>query len=425
MLAEQLRRSDLSRRDRGLVTQLVYGSIAWQGLSDHILESLGRPPDKLDPEIRTILRLALFQLTKLDRVPDFASVDTAVTLAKKQRGRGVGGLVNALLRKFLRADKDPQLPSRSDIAHALSVTYSHPRWIVDRWLQEFESSDVEALLVANNQAAPTALRVNTTRASHEEILTTLAEVDSRRTQYSPEALRCTPSGPFEKMEAFRQGLFTPQGEASHLVGAMVPIEAGDTILDACAAPGGKSTHLAERAKGAARIIALDRSKRGIVRVAREASRLGVAVEAARADATRLPFGPGVEFAAALVDAPCSGLGTLRQHPEIRWRRTPEDATNLANLQSRILDSVAGHIRPGGSIVYSTCTLLAEENQQRVSKFLREHSEFRVADPRAALPAPARDLVDPTTLFLQTYPHRHDMDGFFAARLQRAPTSQPS
>ncbi len=414
-LSRQLEDNRLDERDRGLATQLVYGTIAWQGLSDHVLASLGRPPERLDAAVRTLLRMAFFQAIKLERVPDFAVVDTAVELAKRHN-RGAAGLVNALLRALLRSGKDLHLPVASDIVQHLAISGSHPPWLVERWLAALGAAETEALLTADNRAAPTVLRVNPRRADRAAALAALAAEGyaARPTRYAADAIEIDLRSGMGKLNAFRTGLVTPQGEASQLVGAMIPV-AARTVLDVCAAPGGKAIQIAERADAA--VVAVDRARAGVVAIARQASRVGVAVGILRADARELPLRNTALFDAVLVDAPCSGLGTLRQHPEIRWRRRPEDVARLAALQGEILRAAATRVQPGGILVYATCTLLAEENEERIAAFLADQPHFAIDDPRTDLPEAARELVDGDA-FLRTYPHRHGLDGFFAARLKR-------
>ncbi len=415
-LARRLQSSSLDERDRGLATQLVYGTIAWQGLADHILTTLDRPPEKIELPLRTLLRMALFQMAKLDRIPDFAVVDTSVELSKRYKSGRAAGLVNALLRGFLRGEKRFDPPGDGDPAARLAVSGSHPRWLVERWIEILGPEQAEHLLEADNLPAPTVLRANLRRGDRDTAIAALARdgCSARPTKYSPEGIECDLRSGLTDLAAFRDGLATAQGEASQLVGRLIPVDAA-TILDACAAPGGKTTHLAERT--GRRIVAVDRSRAGARQVARQAARLGVAVDSIRADARALPLSPSKAFDAVLVDAPCSGLGTLRQHPEIRWRRQPTDVRRLAHVQSAILDEVAVYVALGGTLVYATCTLLPDENEDRIALFLDSHPDFEVTDPRPDLPEAARDLIDKDH-FLRTWPHRHNLDGFFAAKLGR-------
>jgi len=423
-LGEGLRAAALPVRERGLATQLVYGTLAWQGLLDRAIAQGGREPQALDLPLRTLLRLALFQLVRLDRVPAFAAVDTAVELSKEVKRGAASGLVNALLRRFLRDGKRIALPPReADLAAHLAAACSHPRWLVQRWLDELGAAETEALLAANNTAAPTVVRVNRRRATPAQLLATLAArgVAARPARYAQDALVVEPGGDPADLPGYREGWWALQGEASQLVVCLLAAQPGMCVVDACAAPGGKATASAERVGDGGRVVALDRHRAGLQQMRRAARRLGLFnLFAAQADATALPFAPRWTADAVLVDAPCSGLGTLRQHPEIRWRRTADDVDDLAGLQRRLLDAAAPHVAPGGALVYATCTISVPENAGVVAEFLAAHAEFAVDDPRPHLPAAAHELVDARG-FLQTFPHRHGLDGFFAVRLKRRAT----
>jgi 16S rRNA (cytosine967-C5)-methyltransferase len=422
--AELGRRSAKGRlpaRDQALLTRLVYGTLAWQGYLDEGIRSCGQKPERLEAPILTLLRLALFQLTKLTRVPEFAAVDTAVELAKSFRGGAASGLVNAVLRRFLRQAKAVPMPSPAEdpVGHA-AVSLSHPRWLVERWIAELGRSEAEALMLANNEAAPTVLRANTTRTDRASLLRhlTAAGVLARECRFSPEGLIVDSSVDPLSLPGIAEGLCHVQGEASQLVSHLLGARPGDAVLDACAAPGGKATHLASRVGEKGTVVAVDRSHEGVVRLRRVARRLGLtAVRPLVADARALPFARARAFDAVLLDAPCSGLGTLRQHPEIRWRRQPEEVEDLAALQSELLRSVAAFVKPAGTLVYATCTLIRTENDDVLDRFLAAAPEFSVDDARPWLPAAAHNLVDGSGI-LRTFPHRDGLDGFFAVRLKR-------
>jgi 16S rRNA (cytosine967-C5)-methyltransferase len=420
-LAERLRAASLDARDRGLATQLVYGTLAWQGLLDHAIAQAGRDPLQLDTPVRTLLRLALFQLVRLERIPDFAAVDTAVELSKEFKRGAASALINAVLRGFLRGGKHIDLPARdTDPAGHLAAALSHPRWLVERWFAELGSAETAALLAANNTPAPTVLRVNRRRTDAARLSAALAArgISVMPAAYAPDALTVEASGEPSALPGFRDGWFSLQGEASQLVVAMLDPPAGARVLDASAAPGGKTTAIAERIGYEGFVVAVDRRHRGLRHIERTAARLGLAnIGVLQADAARLPLDLTWSAEAVLVDAPCSGLGTLRQHPEIRWRRTPPDIDRLAALQLRLLEGAAPYVAARGALVYATCTISAPENADVVDRFVAVHPEFAIDDPRARLPPSAQQLVDRRG-FLQTLPHRHGLDGFFAARLVR-------
>ncbi len=419
-LGAALPRARLEARDRALATQLVYGTLAWQGLLDHVLAGLGRAPERLDPPLRTVLRMALFQLLKLERIPDFAAVDTAVELAKGVASGSASGLVNALLRRFLRAGKRVDLPPESDRVAHLAIATSHPRWLVERWVDELGASEAAALLAADNAPAPTVLRVNPARASRAEVLAALAEagIAARPARFAELGIALEQAADPVALPGWDSGRFAVQGEASQLVVDMLGATAGARVLDVCAAPGGKALAIATLVGGAGVTVAFDRRRSGLQRLRAEAARLGCSVLVAQADATLPPLGLATRFDAVLVDAPCSGLGTLRQHPEIRWRRRREDLAARATLQAALLTAAARAVRRGGVLVYATCTLSRLENEGVVERFLRARADFAPDDPRPFLPAAAHQLVAADRT-LRTLPHRHGLDGFFAVRLRRA------
>jgi 16S rRNA (cytosine967-C5)-methyltransferase len=424
LLGHRLTRSGLVPRDQALVTRLVYGTLAWQAYLDHIIAACARrPPDQLDAPIRILLRLALFQLCLLSKIPDFAVVDTAVQLAKRFRGGSVSGLVNAVLRRAAGEWQHVALPSpQDDPVGYLATRLSHPRWLVERWLAQYGFDETDALLRANNEPAPTVLRTNCRKIEPAELLRRLREAGcvAEPTTFSPLGIRIEHAGSPDRVPGYSDGFFSVQGEASQLVGLLAAPCPGDRVLDACAAPGGKTTHLAELMDDRGEVVALDLNAHGIDRIERMSRRLSLSiVRTTVVDATAWHDG-GDGFDCVLVDAPCSGLGTLRQHPEVKWRRTPAAIAELAVLQQRLLLHLADMVRPGGTLVYATCTLSIAENDNVLQTLLRAHTDFSRDDPRPLLPEPARALIDADGV-LRSFPHRHGLDGFFAARLKRRET----
>jgi 16S rRNA (cytosine967-C5)-methyltransferase len=420
-LAQRLDAVTLDPRDRSLATRLVYGTLAWQGYLDHVIEALCRQPARLDPPVRTLLRLALFQITRLSRVPDFAAVDSAVELSKRFRSGAASGMVNAVLRRYLRERDHIRFPNRSnDLAGFLSVTLSHPRWLVEQCVARFGAAETESLLSGNNEPAPTVLRVNRLRAEPEALMQQLGSsgVHATPSHFAPDAIVLEHGGDPAALPGFAAGHFSSQSEASQLVALLIGAQRGDRILDGCAAPGGKSTYLAELLRDEGEVVAVDRDEHGLAHLQQAARRLGLrCIRTMPGDVAELVPALGDRFDAVLLDAPCSGLGTLRQHPEIRWRRTPESIADVVRTQRRLLDAVAGAVRPGGVVVYATCTLTTMENEAVIEDFLSAHGAFTIQDPRPYLPPSARLFTD-DACFFRTYPHGQGLDGFFAARLQR-------
>lgn len=423
LLGHHLRERGFDRRDQALATRIVYGTIAWQGYLDNILQAFSRrEPASLDLPVRVLLRMGLFQIVKLTRVPAFAVVDTTVELSKLHRGGSAAGLVNAVLRRAAREWQTVALPApEDDLAGHLSVRLSHPRWLVERWIDELGVEETEALLTADNEEAPTVLRVNLHRATRDAVIRDLRDAgfEAEPTLWSPAGVRIIPGGFPGSLPGHAEGRFSVQGEASQLVALIVGASPGNRVLDACAAPGGKATAIAEAMGDTGTVQALDSSEAGVRRISAMARRLGLSsVEASVADATRWqPPAEDRQFDCILVDAPCTGLGTLRQHPEVRWRRTADDVTRAAELQRRILAHMAGFVRPGGALVYATCTVTREENEDVVASLLATNDELIIDDPRPSLPEKTQELIG-TDGFLRTAPQRHNLDGFFAARLKR-------
>jgi len=418
-LAGALAASALPTRDRALASRLVYGTLAWQGRLDWQLAHLAnRDPATLDPHVRTALRLGLYQIALLDRVPDHAAVATSVELAKRHVP-AASGLVNAVLRRATRERTRLPLPDpAADLTAHLAIALSHPRWLVERWQARFGPSALRELLAADNEASPTVLRARPGDRDALVARLTAAGLPCEPGRFGPDAVRVQAADPHD-LAGWSDGAFSVQNEASQLVVRLLNPQPGMRVLDACAAPGGKTTYAADLMGDRGLIVALDHRRRGARAIAGNAQRLGLrsiaalVLDARSADAA---FPPG-SFDRILVDAPCSGLGTLRAHPEIRWRRQPADLVRLAEQQRRILEAVTPLLNPHGVLVYATCTLTEEENEGVVAAWLAAHPELRRENAAAYLPAAARALVDDGGS-LCTLPHRDDLDGFFAVRARR-------
>jgi len=419
LLAHRLAASPLGVADRALTTRLVYGTLVWQGRLDHHLGTLLRSSlAGLEPAVRAALRLGLYQLLFLERVPVYAAVDSSVRLAQIA-GRGAGGLVNAVLRRAAAVGRDGLgLPNPGeDPLGRLAVEWSHPRWLVERWAEEFSVEELPDLLAADNLAGGTALRANTLRTTRATLVEELeaAGAAARPGVWAPDAVIVERnSAALRELAAWRSGHFAFQGEASQLIAPLLDLYPGARVLDACAAPGGKAGHAGAHVGQSGLVVALDRRAAGVRRIRDEAKRLGVPLVGVVGDACQ----PGLRgtFDGVLVDAPCSGLGTLRRHPELRWRRRPRDIPRLAALQRDLLAGVAPLVRPGGVLVYAVCTLAREENTGVVTALAEAHPRFAVESVATVPDPPPATTITPLG-FLMTLPHRHGLDGFFAARLR--------
>jgi 16S rRNA (cytosine967-C5)-methyltransferase len=411
------RRALRDERDRALAGEIATGTLRWQGAFDHVIERFAnRSAAKLDPEILAILRTAMFQLLHLDRVPAAAVVDDAVDLARKAGKRSAAGFVNALLRRVSRERAHLPLPEGPPI-DMLSITLSHPRWLAARWLERHGFDNAAAWARFDNSPAPLTLRVNTLKTTIDRAIADLAAtgVTTTRGRFAPAALIVTGGNPLLTPLA-HTGVFIVQDEASQLVGEYAGAAHGETILDACASPGGKTTQMAAAMEGRGTIVAVDVRGRRVDLLARTIAETGAAnVRIVQADARVAP--PFTRaFDAVVVDAPCSGLGTIRRDPDVRWRRSEADLVVFAGRQRDMLASLATIVRPGGRLVYSTCSSEPDENEAVVQDFLAAHPEFRRDAPSAFAESPTlRTLLDERGA-LKTLPFRDALEAFYAVRM---------
>jgi 16S rRNA (cytosine967-C5)-methyltransferase len=420
LLDARLRDSALARPDRALVTELVYGVLRWQGMLDWLLPPLlDRPLAALEPRVRQLLRLGTYQLTCLTRIPAFAAVDETVSLAREVGTGRASGYVNAVLRRVV-AEPRRHAPERdADPLAYWTGPGSHPAWLVERWLRRLGPEEAGALMTANNQVPPLTVVVNRLKADAGEAERLLREAVREVVpgRVVPGSFACRGAGSPGDLPGFAEGVFLPMDEAGALPVLALDLAPGHEVLDACAGGGGKSALIAACVGQTGRVLALDRSPRAIRRFATAKERLGLAsVHATLYDARGAGEAWAGRFPHVLLDAPCSGLGTLRRRPEIKWRRRPEDLPRAAALQTELLAGVAGAVAAGGLLVYSTCSLEPEETDDVIDAFLARHTAF-------ALEGPGPDLhrfADPERRgILRSWPHRHGTDGFFVARLRRA------
>ena len=423
LLNASLGRSQLTARDRAFATELVYGTLRWRGRIDFYLSHLlERDLDKLEPLVATALRLGAYQLLFSDRIPPTAAVDESVRCARAAGAERATGLVNAVLRRLASERETIALPplDRDPVGHLVHAL-SMPPWIAEHWIDQFGADEAAALARASNDAPPLTVRANRSRVGVEELLADMRTrfPEAERCRFAIDGITLGRRGHPALDPAFLAGRFTVQDEASQLTVSLLDPQPGERVLDACAAPGGKTTAIAERVGDGGHVLAVDRHPRRLDLVRRAARRLGLgAIHTEERDAA-LPF-EGAAFATpfdrVLVDAPCSGLGALRRNPDARWRVGPGDPARLAAVQLAIVKSAAATLRPGGVLVYSTCTLLPEENEAVVKAFL-DNSEGYTRASVDVLPPEVRPVVGRDG-WLRCLPHRHDTDGFFAARLER-------
>jgi 16S rRNA (cytosine967-C5)-methyltransferase len=415
----------LDARDRALALELVYGVLRRQNTLDWRLDLVAtKPMARLPVRVRMALRLGAYQLLYLDKVPPSAAVHESVSLAKA-RGTSAHwpGFVNAVLRALTRAPAPPWPDREADPVLALSVQYSCPSWLTERWVTRFGLREAEALCRATTVIPPLTIRVNTLKTRREALAARLAESGyaTRPTRISPVGLVLDKCGSVAELPLFRDGLFYVEDEAAQLVAPIVDPQPGERVLDLCAAPGGKTTHLASLMQNQGTIIAVDANAARLRLLEDNCRRLGVTiVSVVRTDAAaglprHLRERP---FDRVLVDAPCSGLGVLRRHPEAKWRKTAEDLARHQAAQRRLLDQARLLLRPGGILVYSTCSSEPEENEQVIDRFCREHKEFRRESVAPWLPQPGLSFVTGRGE-LSTARNDDSLDMFFAARLRKA------
>lgn len=422
-LHHALVQSRMPAADRGLATELVYGTLRWRGRLDYLIASaLDRDLAKLEPLVTSALRVGAYQLFFSDRIPANAAVDEAVRCVRAMGLERATGLVNAVLRKLAREGDSIEFPKLEDdpiehLVHAGSL----PPWLAERWLEAYGAEEAAKLAATMNEPAPLTIRVNRAMTTREAILPKLIErfPDARACVHAPDGIVLGRKGDAGQDPAFLAGEISVQDEASQLVVHLLDPLPGDRILDVCAAPGTKTAAIAERLNGKGHVLALDRHAKRLGLVGRGMRRLRLGgVATLERDATK-PLTDLAEpepFDRVLVDAPCSGLGALRRNPDARWRIRPEDFDSLAKVQRAILESAAAVLRPGGSLVYSTCTVTPEENEEVIRGFMATRANWRIASKEHA-PEALQELIDDEG-FLRLLPHRHDMDGFFAVRLIR-------
>ena len=414
----RVRRKLDDERDRALAGEIATGTLRWQGAIDYVLEVFAaRPIARLDREIVAVLRISAFQLLHLDRVPASAVVDDAVQLAKRAGKTSAAGFVNALLRRVSRERDRLPLPSQPPI-DLLSITLSHPRWLAARWLERYGEDRAKAWAEFDNRAAPLTLRANTLTTSRDDLVSALraAGVEAEPGRFAPDAVVVTGGNPLLTPLA-HGGMFVVQDEASQLVGVYTAAGAGERVLDACASPGGKTTQMAAAMGDRGVIVAADIRGRRVDLLARTVAASGArSIRVVQADA-RGPAPFREIFDLVLLDAPCSGLGTIRRDPDVRWRRAEADLAPLAAAQREMLEGLAATVRPGGRLVYSTCSSEPDENDAVVDDFLDAHPEFQRHVPASFERTPAlRALLDKNGA-LRTLPFRDQLEAFYAVSLE--------
>lgn len=432
LLHQTLQRLKLERVEAALATEIVYGTIQRRNTINFFLSRfLPKGLAKLDPWVRSLLQLSFYQLYYLDRIPMHAVVNEAVNIAKRKGHKGISGMINGVLRNVLRTFEKGELvlPEGLSSLTRISLAESHPEWMVARWIKQFGEQNTERICKANNRTPHISVRVNTIKAYRDELMRQMGEqeLEVRPSLLSIHGILVEQSGNMANTAWFTDGKLSIQDESSMLVAAAVDPRPGMNVLDCCAAPGGKTTHMAELMNNQGKVYANDIHPHKQKLIDEQAKRLGLnCIETIVNDAKYLSNElKSMTFDRILVDAPCSGLGVIRRKPDLKWVKEEKEIENLPKLQLEILSSVAQLLHPDGVLVYSTCTMEREENQEVVETFLKQHPQFEL-DPsiRSILPKhyddqKARQVepVDEPLGMVSILPHEYESDGFFIAKFK--------
>ncbi len=414
----------MTRRDRNFINVLIYGVLRWRQNLDWIIRHCSKTKlEKIQPEILNILRLGLFQIFFLDRIPDSAAVNTSVELAREVAPPWVIKYVNAVLRNAVRSAADLPWPSVNDNPEtALSVLKSFPLWLTTKWVNRFGVEETELLCNAVNKIPPITIRTNTIKTNRDELFSVLANECEKisKTPYSPDGI-CLfgPEKAVHEFSAFKKGRFQVQDEAAQIISHILSPKPNEKILDACAGLGGKTGHIAQMMENKGQIIAIDKSKEKLLRLYTEMIRLGIQnVKTVVHDLEKpLPASYTEKFDKILLDAPCSGLGVIRRNPDIKWDVSKKDVSRFKEKQIKYLCRVSKLIKPKGIIVYAVCSIEPEENEAVITEFLKNNSCFKIYQNFKDTPINIQPFLDQNG-FIRTLPHIHDMDGFFSVCLQR-------
>jgi len=414
----------LSKRDRNLFNELVFGVLRWRGRLDWIIGYFSKTPlKKIKPEVLNILRMGAYQIMYLTRIPNSAAVNTSVELAKSDAPHWVTGFVNGLLRRISREYLSVTLPDPDkNPAAAIAVAKSFPQWLIQRWLDRFGFEETTTLCDAINSIPPITLRTNTLKTTRKRLLERLKPlVESiRETAISLDGIAFrNPKVPIPSMKPFKEGLFQAQDEAAQLVSLLLDPRPGESVLDACAGLGGKTGHLAQLMRNQGTLLATDRDEQKLKKLESEMKRLGVSIVKTCLHDFKKPLNEkhSGRFHRVLLDAPCSGIGVLRRNPDAKWSMTEKDIERNRERQMDLLSAVSGLVLPGGVLVYSVCSTEPEETESVCQEFLNRRTDFTVDTDFRNLPDMIRSLVR-SNGYLFTCPHTDRMDGFFIVRFKR-------
>ncbi|MCM3569113.1 16S rRNA (cytosine(967)-C(5))-methyltransferase RsmB [Neobacillus mesonae] len=422
LLNNEINKQKLPPKDIGLLTELIYGTLQRKMTLDFYLTPFLKNSKKLENWVLQLLRVTLYQMVYLDKIPDRAAIHEAVEIAKKRGHKGIAGLVNGVLRTIQREGL-PAIETIAEPLERLAIGTSHPEWLVKRWAEQFGYEKTKQMCEINLTAPLQTGRVNVTKISRDECVRLLEEegFQIEASPIIPEAIRSL-KGNLASSKAFDRGLLTIQDESSMLVAYALGVKENETVLDACAAPGGKSTHIAEKLNRTGEVISIDLHEHKVKLINDNASRLDLSnIHPLVLDSRMVGEHFSSEsFDRVLLDAPCSGLGVMRRKPDIKYRKQEQDVEQLSRVQQKLLNAVAPLVKKEGILVYSTCTVDKQENELAIQAFLKDHPEFEKDNSlKNRMPEAIRPLM--TSFDLQIFPQDFGSDGFYIAALKKIPT----
>ena len=425
-LNQSLKNEELSRMDINFTTEILYGTIQHLNTIDWIIQPfLKMKMEKLEPWVRNLLRLSIYQLWYLDKVPTHAVVNEAVNIAKKKGHKGISGMVNGVLRNIIRNKDKIQIPNTLSEHEKISLEHSHPLWLVKRFVKDYGVEDTREICRVNNLAPYHSVRINPLKITREEIINELTNELGEQVEISPsplssQGIRIKGGGNLAYTKWYKEGFISIQDESSMLVAKVLDPKPGMMVLDAAAAPGGKTTHIAELMEDKGTIIASDLHKHKIKLIEEQQSRLDLhIIQTIQSDARNLKNEIPANFDRILLDVPCSGLGVIRRKPDLKWSKQESDINQLTRIQREILEEVSILLKPGGILVYSTCTMAIEENEAMIKDFIQRNPDFQLDHQlSASLPDVVNEKLDTSQGMVQILPHHFQTDGFFISRIIR-------
>ncbi|QQY80786.1 NusB antitermination factor [Keratinibaculum paraultunense] len=411
--------NEISIKDENLIREIVYGVVENRLYIDYIISKASKIKlKKIHPTILEILRIGVYQMIFMDKIPDSAAVNEAVNLSKKHGHKGVSGFINGVLRNIARNKERFKQIDEKDNLNYLSIKYSYPKWMLKRWIDDYGYDFVEELCNVNNSKPLLNIRVNTLKINRNELLNRLKNYGYivYETKYAKDGIVIENPTRITETEEFKQGFFIIQDESSMLVAQIANPKKQSNVLDLCSAPGGKATHMAQIMENQGYIKCWDIYEHKLNLINKNSYRLGInIIDTEIHDATKLDNRLIGQMDYCIADVPCSGLGIIRRRPEIKWNRKEEDINKLKEIQFKILDNAKQYVKPGGIIIYSTCTISKDENEKVIGRFLNENDDFKLLSFENLI-CDKRHMEESKNGYIQLFPHIHGTDGFFIAKI---------